>query len=308
MSASIQPQIVTHDVPKRGFVAALVSSLRPRQWTKNLLVFAALLFTLDVKHADGDIGRSVAAFAIFCLLSGATYIFNDLLDRDADRHHPTKKLRPIAAGQISPAAAGFCAAVIGLGSLACAFHLSTGFGVSALAYAILTAAYSIRLKHIVLIDVMALAAGFVIRAVAGAVVIDVRISQWLLLCTGLLALFLSIGKRRGELVAVLGGRKVGREVIGEYSIELLDQMSTIVTSALVMSYALYTIQSEAAVKHPYLRVTLPFVIFGIFRYLYLIHRKNQGESPDEVVLRDHQLIATVILWGIATAVVILNKL
>jgi 4-hydroxybenzoate polyprenyltransferase len=182
------------------------------------------------------------------------------------------------------------------------------FGFAAVAYILLTVSYSLLLKHVVIIDVMALSAGFLIRAIAGATVIAAPISQWLLLCTGLLALFLSIGKRRGELVAVLGGRKSGRGVIGEYSIELLDQMSTIVTSALVMSYALYTIQSEAAAKHPYLRVTLPFVLFGIFRYLYLIHRKNKGESPDEVVLRDHQLIICVLFWGIATAAVILNKI
>jgi 4-hydroxybenzoate polyprenyltransferase len=293
--------------PRRGPIRALIAGLRPKQWTKNLLLFAALLFTLDQKHSARDFVLTLEAFAIFCVLSGANYLVNDIQDVAADRHHPTKSHRPIAAGELKVGTAAIWATVLIAASLAAAFHLGTGFGIAAAAYCALTLAYSFHIKHVVLLDLLFLASGFVLRAVAGAWVIHVRISPWLILCTMLLALFLGIAKRRGELIAVLGGRKVGRGVIGEYSAELLDQMSTIVTSALLMSYALYTIQSAAATKHHYLMATIPFVLYGIFRYLYLVHKKNQGESPDEVIYKDKPLLACLGLWGLATALIITHQ-
>ncbi len=289
---------------KRNPVLALIAAMRPKQWTKNLLVFAALLFTLDARHTALDFDRCYAAFVIFCFLSGSAYLINDVMDVDADRQHPTKRLRPIAAGDLSPRAAVTCSILFTVISLFCAFELRPAFGAAASTYFVLTLWYSLQLKHIVLIDLLVLAMGFVLRAVAGAWVIDVRISTWLILCTMLLALFLGIAKRRAELLAVLSGRKIGRGVISEYSADLLDQMSMIVTSSLLMSYALYTIQSEAATKHHYLMATIPFVLYGIFRYLYLVHKRSLGESPDEVLVKDQPLIVCVVLWGIATAVIV----
>ncbi len=294
--------------PRRNLLHALVVALRPKQWTKNLLLFAALLFTLDAKHTPADVLRSLLAFAVFCLLSGATYLVNDILDVELDRAHPRKCRRPIACGELGVRPAGLIAAVLFVIGLTAAFRLNLHFGAASVLYVVLTLAYSLKLKHVVILDLLTLASGFLLRAVAGGWAIDVRISQWLVLCTMLLALFLGIAKRRGELMAVLGGRKVGRGVISEYSAPLLDQMTAIVTSALLMSYALYTIQSVAAARHPYLLASFPFVLYGVFRYLYLIHVKQQGEEPDEAMLRDKPLLASVALWALVTAVLITQRL
>jgi 4-hydroxybenzoate polyprenyltransferase len=294
--------------PRRSILGALAAAVRPKQClSKNLLVFAALLFTLDARHHVTDFRRSGIAFVIFCALSGATYIINDIMDVDSDRHHPTKCRRPIAAGDLSPRTAAVFAAFLIIVAAGAALTLGPAFEFGASAYLVLTVSYSLWVKHIVLLDLLFLASGFVLRAMSGAWAIHVSISSWLILCTLLLALFLGIAKRRAELIAVLGGRKVGRVVIGEYSAELLDQMSTIVTSALLMSYALYTIQSDAAIKHHYLLATIPFVLYGIFRYLYLVHKRSMGESPDEVVFRDRPLLACIVLWAIVTGAIVLHQ-
>ncbi len=290
---------------RRGPLRALLASLRPKQWTKNLLLFAGLLFTLDQHHSARQVQDAALGFVLFSLLSSVVYLINDLADRESDRRHPKKKRRPIASGELSPGLALMAAWVVGIGGLAGSFALGLRFGLIALLYFALTCAYSFRLKHIVLIDVLVLAAGFVFRAVAGAFAVGVAISPWLILCTLMLALFLGLSKRRAELLSVTQAGSMGtRPILEEYSPEMLDQMIVIVTSSLLMSYALYTIASPAAVAHHYLMATIPFVIYGIFRYLYLMHRHALGESPDTVLLEDRPMLVNVLLWGLTTALIV----
>lgn len=285
---------------------ALVVAMRPKQWTKNLLLFAGLLFTLDSRHQVGaDFRRVLLGFALFSLLSSVVYLINDVVDRDSDRQHPLKCRRPIAAGEITPTLAVALAVVLGVASLFLSFLLGTSFGLVALTYFVLTLLYSFYFKHVVILDVLVLAAGFVLRAIAGAIVIGVSISPWLILCTLMLALFLALSKRRAEIIAtVQNGRPGARRILEEYNAAMLDQMIVIVTSACLMSYALYTIESVAASRHHYLMATIPFVIYGIFRYLYLMHRHSLGESPDSVLLEDRPMLINVLLWGLATAFIV----
>jgi 4-hydroxybenzoate polyprenyltransferase len=238
------------------------------------------------------------------MLSGATYIINDIVDVESDRLHPKKRNRPIASGALPvPTAIVMAVVIIGVAATA-GMQLGIKFELTAALYCVLTLSYSLWLKHIVIIDLLILASGFVLRAIAGAWAIPVGISAWLVLCTMLLALFLGIEKRQGELTAVLNGRKGARQILSEYSSEMLAQMSTIVTSALLMSYALYTIQSDSAQKHHYLMATIPFVLYGIFRYLYLVHRRGLGESPDEVLIKDKPLLLNIFLWAAATGLIV----
>ncbi len=300
----------SEDLPlprRRGPILALLVSLRPKQWTKNLLLFAGLLFTLDQHHTARQFRDAALGFLLFSLLSSVVYLVNDLADRESDRRHPKKCRRPIASGELSSSLALTAVAVLGVIGLVGAFSLSVRFGSVALLYFALTFAYSFRLKHVVLIDVLVLAAGFVFRAIAGAFVIGVSISSWLILCTLMLALFLGLSKRRAELLSVqLSGKPGTRRILEEYSPEMLDQMIVIVTSACLMSYALYTINSDAAKHHHYLMATIPFVIYGIFRYLYLMHRHSLGESPDAVLLEDRPTLINILLWGLTTALIVTN--
>lgn len=288
-----------------GGVAAFLRSLRPDQWTKNLIVFAGLLF--GQRLVDGAaLATAVAAFSVFCALSSAMYLVNDVLDREEDRRHPVKSRRPIAAGLVSPGAAMTGAVALSLGGLAAAFWVGPLFGGIALAFLVLLYLYSQTLKHIVILDVLAIATGFVLRAVAGAVAVAVPISQWLLICTLLLALFLGFAKRRHELV-LLGGEAAGhRRALAEYSPQLLDQLITVVAAATVVSYAFYTVEPETVEKFQtdQLTLTLPFPVYGIFRYLYLVHRRDGGGSPSELLLSDRPLLACVALWAIAVVVII----
>ncbi len=294
---------------RRGPIQALLVSLRPKQWTKNLLLFAGLLFTLDQHHTARQFQYAAFGFVLFSLLSSVVYLVNDLADRESDRKHPKKCRRPIAAGELSPALAVASAVVLAVIGLTGSFALGIPFGSIALIYFLLTFAYSFKLKHVVLVDVLVLAAGFVFRAVAGAVVIGVSISSWLILCTLMLALFLGLSKRRAELLSVQqSGTKGTRRILEEYSPEMLDQMIVIVTSACLMSYALYTITSPAAQAHHYLMLTIPFVIYGIFRYLYLMHRHSLGESPDAVLLEDRPMLVNIVLWGLTTALIVTHTL
>ena len=291
--------------PRRGPLLALLVAMRPKQWTKNLLLFAGLLFTLDQPHRATDFQRAALGFLLFCALSSVVYLVNDLADRESDRLHPKKRRRPIAAGELSPPAALAAAVALGVCGVIFSFLLGHRFGLVALTYLLLTFAYSFRLKHVVIVDVLALAGGFVLRAIAGAVVIHVSISVWLILCTLMLALFLSLSKRRAELVATRQAGTTGtRRILEHYSPEMLDQMIVIVTSSCLMSYALYTTSSVAAGKHPYLMATIPFVIYGIFRYLYLMHRHSLGKSPDAVLLEDRPMLVNVLLWGLTTALIV----
>ena len=293
---------------RRSVPVALMAAMRPKQWTKNLILFAGLLFTLDIPHTRAQVELVLGGFLIFCLLSSVVYLINDVADRDSDKLHPKKRFRPIASGELSVGTAIGAAIVIGIASLIAAFRASPLFGVTALIYFVLTIAYSFRLKHVVILDVLVLAAGFVLRAIAGVVLIHAAISQWLILCTLMLALFLGLSKRRAELLATQQAGVAGtRRILGEYSAAMLDQMIVIVTSACLMSYCLYTVQSDAAKSHHLLMLTIPSVLYGIFRYLYLMHRHMLGESPDAVLLEDRPTLINVALWGITTALIVTHQ-
>ncbi len=269
--------------------------MRPRQWSKNLLLFAGLLFAEKL----GDSSRvwlNLLAFLSFCLISGAVYIYNDLRDVEEDRLHPQKRLRPIASGRLPISVAGWWMTGAMLTGLLLAFWIRPAFGWLAVLYVVLSLLYSLGAKHVVILDVFLIAAGFVLRALAGAVAIDVHISGWLLACTTLLSLFLGFCKRRQEIV-MLGEEAVNhRATLREYSIGLLDQFIAIVSSATIITYALYTIQSATAAQHENLKYTIPLVMYGIFRYLYLVHRKDLGGAPEQVLLEDRGIQAIIILW------------
>ena len=252
------------------------------------------------------VATACAAFVVFCALSGVIYILNDVADRDADRRHPLKSKRPIASGQLSPGAALAGAGLLGTSALAAAFALRPAFGGLALAYVVLLAAYSAWLKHIVIIDVLTIAIGFVLRAVAGAVAIRVAISHWLLVCTVLLALFLAMSKRRHELTLLAAGATEHRPILGEYSPYLLDQMIGVVTASTLIAYIFYTISPETIQNFGTegLALTIPFPLYGIFRYLYLVHRREGGGSPAEMLLTDRPLLLCVALWAAAVVLVV----
>lgn len=293
----------------RSLPVAFVVALRPKQWTKNLLVFAGLLFTLDQSHGGIALWRAAAAFVLFSLLSSSVYLINDVADRDRDRLHLKKRLRPIAAGELSPQAAIASAVILAVLCLPAAFLLNRNFGIIALVYYALTVGYSFSFKHIVIVDVLILASGFILRAIAGAVVIPVGISAWLILCTLMLALFLALSKRKAELLASIdSGSKGTRRILEEYTGPMLDQMIVIASSCCVMSYALYTVESPAAYKHHYLMATIPFVLYGIFRYLYLVHRRDLGESPDAVLIEDRPTLINLLLFGATTALIVSHLL
>jgi 4-hydroxybenzoate polyprenyltransferase len=292
-------------VETRSAVANLIISLRPDQWTKNLLVFAALIFA--VKLLDpAALANASAAFLIFCALSGAVYLVNDVSDREADALHPVKRMRPIASGALSPAAALGWAAALSVVALAAAYWLQPMFAVSASAYLALFVLYTRWLKHIVILDVMSIAIGFVLRAEAGGLVIGVPVSDWLLVCTILGALFLGLAKRRHEITMLGDGAKGHRRILEEYDPYLLDQMIAIVAAATLVVYVVYCASPETAERFStqLLVLTTPFPIYGIFRYLYLVHRKHGGGSPSDMLLRDRPLLSCVALWGIAVILII----
>ena len=285
-------------------LSGLLASLRPEQWTKNVIVFAALIFGQRL-FDSAAVGRSLAAFVVFCALSGVVYLVNDVSDREADRLHPHKRRRPIAAGSVSVATALTAAAVIGAGALVAAFWLQPAFGWIAAAYLGLFVAYSRGLKHVVILDVLTIAIGFVLRAAAGAVVVAVPMSQWLLVCTILLALFLGLSKRRHELTLLADNAGAHRRILEEYNPYLLDQMIGVVTASTLVAYIIYCTSPETTEKFhtTQLVLTTPFPIYGIFRYLYLVHQKGVG-SPAEVLLTDRPLLASVVLWVLTVIAII----
>ncbi len=301
-----------------GKVAALIMGLRPKQWTKNLALFVGLVFAQRLFSVT-SFERAGLAFFAFCLASSFIYLLNDLLDLENDRQHPVKRNRPLASGRLpipwAIATMGFLL-LLCAGLTAAIFTIpisekdnfaSLGgsnllFTATICTYLVLMVLYSIRLKHIVLLDVFIIAAGFVLRIVAGAVVIPVSISPWLYLVTILLSLFLALNKRRHELVLLQGEASNHRQILKEYSIPMLDQMITIVTAATFMSYSLYTFQGPTG-NHR-LMLTIPLVLYGMFRYLYLVHMKMEGGSPEEVLLRDRHMLVTVVLC-VAIIIVVL---
>ena len=299
MSADALYEVV--EVPARRTAAkALVRALRPRQWTKNLLLFAGIVFA--AKLGDGTRWLEAgASFAAYCAASSAGYLVNDVMDREADRAHPVKRLRPVASGALAPRSAYTAAGLLFAASIALGLPLGVRFLGLLILYSALQGGYSLRLKHVVLIDVFTIAALFVVRAAAGAEAVRVRISPWLLLCTGLLALFLALAKRRGELVLVQSAETPGRRVLEGYSLPLIDQLVTVVASATIVSYALYTFTARDS--HT-MMITIPYVVFGIFRYLLLLHRQGVGEEPDQVLVTDVPILAAVALFGLTCAAIL----
>ncbi len=293
------------DAARRSVAANLVISLRPVQWTKNLLVFAGVLFGLRLFDA-ASVGRASAAFGIFCALSGTVYLVNDIIDRESDRRHPLKSRRPIAAGALAVGTAAAAAGVLGTAAMTASWWLGPAFMTTAAAYLVLQGLYSGPLKHVVILDVLALSAGFVLRAIAGAVAVDVEISHWLLVCTFLLALFIALAKRRNELLLLADEAAGHRPILQEYSAPLLDQMIAIVTASTLIAYIFYTISPETQAKFgtAWLGLTIPFPLYGIFRYLYLMHRREGGGSPAEMLINDRPLLVCVALWALAVALIL----
>lgn len=276
-------------------VSGLVRLLRPKQWTKNLLLFAALLFSFEEIRTE-TILATLLGFILFSLVAGCVYILNDFVDRDRDRQHPVKKYRPMASGQVNPSHALLFGIILLILSVGTAFMMNPLFGVLCIVYFLLNVSYSFVLKHLVILDMMTIAAGFVLRAIAGGVLIHVPFTPWFLICTMLLSLFLAIGKRRNELTLLEGNTGSHRKVLDNYSVTLLDQFNTIVTTATIISYSLFTFTSDRSI---HLMWTIPLVIYGMFRYLYLIHMKNQGGSPDRVLFEDKPILITVMLYVIS---------
>lgn len=285
---------------RRDPLRAVLVSLRPRQWTKNLLLFAGIVFAAELGDATRWL-EACAAFAAYCAASSAAYLVNDVRDAPHDRLHPVKRSRPIARGELSVRAALALAAAL----TAFALGLTTALGGWSILYMagflVLQAAYTATLKHAAIIDVMAIGGLFVIRAAAGAEAVEVRISPWLLLCTALLALFLGLAKRRGELVLVGAQEAPGRPVLEGYSLALVDQLVSVVAASTVIAYSLYTFTARDSKA---MMVTIPFVLFGVLRYLLLVHRDDLGEEPEQVLLADVPILACIALWGLTSAAIL----
>ncbi len=286
-------------------IRAILVSLRPHQWTKNLLVFAALALSKHLFEREAFL-RALLAFGIFCGLSGTIYVVNDLTDLARDRLHPRKRHRPLASGALSPEAARGVAGVLGLACLGLSLLLGRDFALAALLYTLLNLAYSFRLKEIVIVDVLSISMGFLLRGVAGALAISVQFSDWLVVCTILLALFLALAKRRHELTSLNDAASGHRPILAEYSPYLLDQMISVVTASCLMAYAFYTMAPETVEKYRTDRLawTIPFVLYGIFRYLYLVHQRDQGGSPTDLLLTDRPLLVDVALWALSIVLIV----
>jgi 4-hydroxybenzoate polyprenyltransferase len=294
-----RPANVVEFRPRRSTARAALTSLRPRQWPKNLLLFAGIVFAARL----GDAGRWLEAgliFVAYCAASSAAYLVNDLRDAPHDRRHPVKRDRPIARGELASDRALVLAAALAAVALAIAALLGFASLLFLLGFLALQLAYSLGLKSVVLLDVCVIAALFVVRAAAGAAAVDVRISPWLLVCTALLALFLGLAKRRGELVLVHADETPGRPVLGGYSVRLVDRLLTVVAAATALAYAAYAVTAHSA----WMVVTVPFVVAGLARYLVLVHRHDLGEEPENVLLSDRVILACVGAWAVVSALVL----
>ncbi len=286
------------------FVSALLRTMRPKQWTKNAFIFAALVFDQKIFQLP-YLGPTLAGFLLFSLVSGVVYTLNDLADLEKDRAHPRKRTRPLASGALSPRSALGGALFIAVASLMLAFWLAPGFALVLGAYLLLQIAYSFHLKHVVLLDVLVIASGFVLRVAGGVVLVKAeRFSPWLYICTTLLALFLALGKRRGEMVLL--GSEAGnhRESLNHYTLPLLDQLISLVTSSTIVAYALYTFSAPNLPENHAMMLTIPPVIYGLFRYLYLVHAEGTTLAPDEVLLTDRPLQIDLLLWGMTAALIL----
>lgn len=301
MAAQTRKPALAADERLGSVVASYLQAARPLQWTKNLLVFAGLIFS---KHY-GDLEswlEALLAFGAYCLASSAAYLFNDIIDVARDRAHPIKKSRPLAAGEITARGTGVAAIGLGTAAIACVIPLGPESVGLMLGFLALQVGYSLGLKHVALFDVVTIASLFVIRAAAGAAAIDVWISPWLVLCSGLLALFLALAKRRAELASGLTEHAERRPVLGTYTIELVDQLISVVAASTISAYSLYTFTASESSA---LMLTIPLVVVGLFRYLQLVHGAGRGEEPERVLVSDLPLLTTCLLW-VVTAVLILT--
>ena len=282
----------------------IVKTMRPKQWLKNVFVFAGLVFDRQLFSLASFLLTLAAAF-LFCLASSMIYIINDLVDIEFDRQHPIKKHRPLASGALSQRSAIIALVMLGLFTFPAAFFLNTALGWIIAAYFILMLAYSLWLKHIALIDVMIIAAGFVLRVAAGVMIIETeRFSPWLVVATVFLALFIGLGKRRSEIELLNTQAPSHRRVLDGYTLELLDQLLTIVLSATLMTYCLYTFSTTNTPDSYHMMFTIPFVIYGLFRYLYLVRIENSGGTPEDIVVSDRPMQAAILLWGITVVVIL----
>ncbi len=286
---------------------AFIQEIRVRQWTKNLVVLAGVVFSLQAGLSN-QMPRAILAFFSFCLLSSSGYLLNDLKDLESDRLHPRKKMRPLASGQLSPLICRVMLVVFLIAGLGISFHLSRNLALIALAYLCLSIAYTLYIKKIVLLDIMAIAIGFVLRAVAGVVALDPspELSPWLLVCTLFLALFIGVGKRRHERITLSENAALHRQTLAEYSPELLDQLVPVVTGSTLLAYSLYTITPTSGLHGApeKMIITIPFVVYGIFRYLYLVYQKGRGGAPSEILLTDLPLLINVALWGLTIILIL----
>jgi len=319
MQTTVEPGVKIPDEPSGGTAPSeiakrprpvlllLLQAMRPKQWTKNLLLFAGLLFSLKFTDLDA-IWRAVAGFALFCLFSSSVYLINDLRDREKDALNPRTRNRPIASGELKPSIAVTAVAIILPVAFVLSWLLSPLFALVGAIYMAKDFGYSFGLKHVVIIDVFLIAAGFVLRAMAGALAINVEISPWLYVVTTLGALFLALNKRKHEVLVLGAEAGSHRKVLDDYSPALIEEMLAVVTASTVMAYSLYTFTAEnlppALRENHLMMLTIPFVIYGIFRYLYLVYQKNEGSSPEEVLLKDRPLLVCVLLWVVTSALLL----
>ena len=298
---------------QRAAITPLIAAMRPRQWTKNLVVLGAAFFGFHL--TSRSVFASVVAFAVFCFASSCFYLVNDVVDAAADRGHPLKRLRPIASGALAPLVALGAAGALLLGAIVAGFAVSPGLGTTVLAFAALQTAYNAGLKHVVILDIIAISAGFIVRAFGGAAATDIRLSAWFLLCTAMLALFLAIEKRKGELVFATVGDFSPRPVLSAYSLPLLIRMESVVAPSVLMTYALWSSGPQVGgASTQWMLVTLPFVIYGIFRYQYLSDPRALrtgeellSERPEEVLLTDGPLVVSLALWAMAVFAIFMGK-
>jgi 4-hydroxybenzoate polyprenyltransferase len=282
---------------------AMVLALRPRQWIKNGLLFVPLAFTPHVQQPDMLLRTTVAAI-LFCALSSAGYLLNDVADVEADRNHPTKRLRPIASGEVPIRLAVVLGAVLALGGALGCLAMRPELGLTAFGYLVLTAAYTLRLKHIVLVDIFGIAAGFVLRAAAGGAAIEVPISPWLYTATLLGALLIALGKRRAELLLLGEDAGQHRRNLEAYSLKFVDQLVLLIAGAALMTYALYTFSAENLPRDHSMMLTIPLVLFGLFRYLFLLQGQHIGGAPEELLFRDRPLLAASAAWAVLAMVIL----
>lgn len=295
-----------------GSLRALIACARPRQWPKNILLYFPLVFSVNQRIDEfgrdqilTDFWKLTLGFLIFCMLTSATYLINDTMDAEKDRHHPTKSSRPIASGRLSKPIAVLTAVILFTAGLALAFLLRQTFGVVASIYVVSTLSYSLYLKNVAILDAMIVASGFLLRAVAGAEIIDVTVSPWLYAGTSAGALLISFGKRRNEL-ALVGSGGEHRPTLAEYSHpQLMDQLIAVATSATLITYAMYTFLAPNLPANHAMMLTIPFVLYGLFRYLFLIYHRNMGGSPEEILLKDGPMLVNMALWLAAAAAILL---